>query len=117
MPIVLICLMLVYAGLAVFVWHHQKKNARHYPLKTELAILAPALLVHGLVLILPVLHDHVLVMGFGYSVSLIVSLVEQKKEYQLDLAFIEGGLKGICELYESEKLVGRGNATASKLSS
>ena len=51
MPIVLICLMLVYAGLAVFVWHHQKKNARHYPLKTELAILAPALLVHGLVLI------------------------------------------------------------------
>ena len=59
MPIVLICLMLVYAGLAVFVWHHQKKNARHYPLKTELAILAPALLVHGLVLILPVLHDHV----------------------------------------------------------
>lgn len=25
MPIVLICLMLVYAGLAVFVWHHQKK--------------------------------------------------------------------------------------------
>ena len=75
MPIVLICLMLVYAGLAVFVWHHQKKNARHYPLKTELAILAPALLVHGLVLILPVLHDHVLVMGFGYSVSLIVWLM------------------------------------------
>jgi hypothetical protein len=51
------------------------------------------------------------------SVSLIVSLVEQKKEYQLDLAFIEGGLKGICELYESEKLAGRGNATASRLSS
>ena len=65
MPIVLICLMLVYAGLAVFVWHHQQKNARHYPLKTELAILAPALLVHGLVLILPVLHDHVLVMGLA----------------------------------------------------
>jgi hypothetical protein len=51
------------------------------------------------------------------SVSLIVSLVEQKKEYQLDLAFIEGGLKGIYELYESEKLAGRGNATASRLSS
>lgn len=51
------------------------------------------------------------------SVSLIVSLVEQKKEYQLDLAVIEGGLKGIYELYESEKLAGRGNATASRLSS
>jgi len=46
-----------------------------------------------------------------------VSLVEQKKEYQLDLAVIEGGLKGIYELYESEKLAGRGNATASRLSS
>ncbi len=51
------------------------------------------------------------------SVSLIVSLVEQKKEYQLDLAVIEGGLKGIYELYESEKLAGSGNATASRLSS
>ena len=51
------------------------------------------------------------------SVNLIVSLVEQKKEYQLDLAVIEGGLKGIYELYESEKLAGRGNATASRLSS
>jgi hypothetical protein len=51
------------------------------------------------------------------SVSLIVSLVEQKKEYQLDLAVIEGGWKGIYELYESEKLAGRGNATASRLSS
>jgi hypothetical protein len=51
------------------------------------------------------------------SVSLIVSLVEKKKEYHLDLAVIEGGLQGIFELYESEKLAGRGNATASRLSS
>ena len=51
------------------------------------------------------------------SVSLNVKQVEQKKEYKLDLAVIEGGLKGVYELYESEKLAGKGNATASRLSS
>lgn len=50
------------------------------------------------------------------SVSLNVKQVEQKKEYKLDLAVIEGGLKGVYELYESEKLAGKGNATASRLS-
>ncbi|WP_373745909.1 inner membrane protein YpjD [Neisseria dentiae] len=76
MPIVLICLMLLYAGMAVFVWlHHKKRDDQPYPLKTELAVLAPALLLQGAVLFLPVLHDRVLVMGFGYSVSLIVWLM------------------------------------------
>jgi len=51
------------------------------------------------------------------SVSRNVKQVEQKKEYKLDLAVIEGGLKGVYELYESEKLAGKGNATASRLSS
>lgn len=51
------------------------------------------------------------------SVSLIVSLVEQKKEYKLDLSVAKDGLIGIYELTENEKLAGSGNATASRSSS
>ena len=49
------------------------------------------------------------------SVSLIVSLVEQKKEYKLDLAIAKDGLKGIYELSMNEKLAGSGNATAQQI--
>ncbi|EGV36636.1 cytochrome C assembly family protein [Neisseria weaveri] len=76
MPIILICLTLVYAGLSAFVWvYHQKRNREEYPLKVEMSILAAAMLVHGAVLLLPVLQDKVVVMGFGYSVSVIVWLM------------------------------------------
>ena len=51
------------------------------------------------------------------SVSLIVSLVEQKKEYKLDLAIAKDGLKGIYEFSINEELAGSGNATASRSSS
>ncbi len=51
------------------------------------------------------------------SVSLIVSLVEQKKEYKLDLAIAKDGLKGIYELSINEELAGSGNATASRSTS
>lgn len=68
--------MLVYAGLAAFVWrYHRKRDRKDYPLKMELGILAVALMVHGVALSLPVLQDQVLIMGFGYSVSLIVWLM------------------------------------------
>lgn len=68
--------MLVYAGLSGFVWlHHKKYNNQTYSIKWELAILAPTLMVHGAALLLPVLQDHVLITGFGYSVSLIVWLM------------------------------------------
>ncbi|OSI09355.1 cytochrome C assembly family protein [Neisseria zoodegmatis] len=76
MPIVLVCLILVYAALAGFVWfHHKTRSDKPYPVKAELAVLAPTLLVHGAVLFLPVVQDHVVVMGFGYAVSLIVWLM------------------------------------------
>ena len=76
MPIVLICLMLVYAGLGAFSWlQHKKHNNKSYPLKTELLILSGALLVHGAALMFPVLQDRVLITGFGYSLSLIVWLM------------------------------------------
>ena len=51
------------------------------------------------------------------SVSLIVSLVEQKQKYKLDLAVAKDGLIGIYEITEKEKLAGSGNATASRSSS
>ncbi|MCP1660988.1 cytochrome C assembly family protein [Neisseria perflava] len=77
MPIILICLTLVYAGLSCFVWIHQKKRStgQSYPIKLELAVLSVALLVHGAALLVPVLQDKVLITGFGYSISLIVWLM------------------------------------------
>ena len=76
MPIILICLMLTYAGLGAFVWQrHRKYGNKAYPLNAELAVLGVALLVHGAALLMPVLRDNVLITGFGYSVSLIVWLM------------------------------------------
>ena len=76
MPIVLMGLVLVYFGLSVFVWRHTLLNTgKHYSLKTEALIVTPALIIHGAVLALPVLQDQVLIMGFGYALSLIVWLM------------------------------------------
>lgn len=76
MPIILICLMVVYSGLGTFVWlHHKKQRDNPYPLRMELMVLAPALLVHGAALLMPVLQEHILITGFGYSISLIVWLM------------------------------------------
>ncbi|KPN70730.1 MULTISPECIES: cytochrome C assembly family protein [Neisseria] len=76
MPVLMILLMVIYTALAVFVWRYYKNgNGDTYPLKIELSILAPATLVHGAIVLLPILVDRVLVMGFGYALSLIVWLM------------------------------------------
>lgn len=76
MPGLLILLILVYAALALFVWKYYKQSDDDsYPLKIELAILGLATLLHGIVVLLPILVDRVLVMGFGYALSLIVWLM------------------------------------------
>lgn len=76
MPVLMILLMVVYTALAVFVWKYYKNGSGDvYPLKIELSILAPATLLHGAILMLPILADRVLVMGFGYALSLIVWLM------------------------------------------
>lgn len=76
MPEILTVLLPVYAALSVFVWvRHKKNDAKAYPVKAELAVLSVVLLLHGAVLFIPVLQDRVLIMGFGYSVSLIVWLM------------------------------------------
>ena len=51
------------------------------------------------------------------SISLDVKLVQQKKDYKLDLALVDNKMEGNYELYESQKLAEDGNATASRSAS
>jgi hypothetical protein len=48
------------------------------------------------------------------SVILDVKLVQQKKDYKLDLDLVNNKMEGNYELYESQKLAEDGNATASR---
>lgn len=76
MPILLICLTIVYGLLAAFVWRFQRVGGdKPYPIKTELLILSVALLVHSLVLWQPLLGGKQIILGFGYSISMIVWLM------------------------------------------
>ncbi|MFN2575962.1 inner membrane protein YpjD [Neisseria gonorrhoeae] len=73
MPTVFIFLTAVYAGLGAFALHCQQQGrGRDYPWKTELPVLGAALTVHGAALLMPVIQDKIIIMGFGYSGSLIV---------------------------------------------
>jgi hypothetical protein len=51
------------------------------------------------------------------GISLDVKLIQQKKDYRLDMALVSSELEGSYELYEMEKLAENGNATASRSSS
>ncbi|MFA6372108.1 MAG: hypothetical protein WCW68_05755 [Methanothrix sp.] len=51
------------------------------------------------------------------GISLDVKLVQQKKDYRLDMALVKSELEGSYELYEMEKLAENGNVTASRSSS
>ncbi len=48
------------------------------------------------------------------GISLDVKLIQQKKDYRLDMALVKSKLEGSYELYEMEKLEENGNATASR---
>lgn len=48
------------------------------------------------------------------GISLDVKLVQQQKDYRLDMALVRSKLEGSYELYEMEKLEENGNATASR---
>jgi hypothetical protein len=48
------------------------------------------------------------------GISLDVKLIQQKKDYRLDMALVKSKLEGSYELYEKEKLAENGNATASR---
>jgi hypothetical protein len=48
------------------------------------------------------------------GISLDVKLVQQQKDYRLDMALVRSELEGSYELYETEALAEKGNATASR---
>jgi hypothetical protein len=48
------------------------------------------------------------------GISLDVKLIQQKKDYRLDMALVKSELEGSYELYAMEKLEENGNATASR---
>lgn len=48
------------------------------------------------------------------GISLDIKLIQQKKDYRLDLALVKSELEGSYEVYEMEKLAENGNATASR---
>jgi hypothetical protein len=48
------------------------------------------------------------------GISLDVKLVQQQKDYKLDMALVRSELEGSYELYETEALAEKGNATASR---
>lgn len=51
------------------------------------------------------------------GISLDVKLVQQQKDYRLDMALVRSELEGSYELYETEALAEKGNATASRSNS
>jgi hypothetical protein len=51
------------------------------------------------------------------GISLDVKLVQQQKDYRLDMALVRSELQGSYELYETEALAEKGNATASRSNS
>ncbi|MDO4879030.1 MAG: cytochrome c biogenesis protein CcsA [Neisseria sp.] len=76
MPTALICLMPVYAALGVFAWYWRlKRDAASYPQGLEAGVLAVALLLHGALVLMPVLAGRELILGFGYACALIVWLM------------------------------------------
>jgi len=51
------------------------------------------------------------------GISLDVKLVQQQKDYRLDMALVRSEMEGSYELYETETLAEKGNATASRSNS
>jgi hypothetical protein len=51
------------------------------------------------------------------GISLDVKLIQQKKDYRLDMALVKSELEGSYELYDMEALAENGNATARRSSS
>lgn len=76
MPFLMIILITIYAALGILAWYWRShKDAQTYPIRLEQAILAITLLLHGVAVVLPVAVDRVLIMGWGYAVSVLVWLI------------------------------------------
>ena len=67
--IILLILLFIYAGLGAYVWGFwRNRPTDHYPLRRELSILFPALLLHAVVIWSPIL-------SFGHALNLITWLM------------------------------------------
>lgn len=72
MNLLLITLVLCYAVLAVFVWHFWWHQAdRSYPSRTEQWLLLPVLLLHSILIWFPIIHNQVLLVGFGHILNFV----------------------------------------------
>ncbi len=72
---ILLVLALAYAALGVWTWLGRRRGQdKPYSVKWEQSLLAPVLLLHGALVLLPPFAGRELVMGFGYAVCLVAWL-------------------------------------------
>lgn len=70
--VAVILLILVYGGLAAYVWHFwRNRSDENYPLRREWPVLAGALLLHTCVLWYPVVQSGTLLFGFSFALNLV----------------------------------------------
>ena len=72
MTLLFVCLLLIYSGFSLFVIHFwRSKSTQTYPLKQELMLLAPVLLLNGVWLWWPILESQRLLLGFGHAMAML----------------------------------------------
>lgn len=72
----LIILLFIYGGLGAFVWGFWRNRPNdEYPIKREIAILVPALILHAAAVWLPMLSGGQVNFGFGHALNLITWLM------------------------------------------
>lgn len=72
MTVLFVCLLLIYSGLSLFVIHFWRtKPAQPYPLKQEMMVLMPILLLNAIWLWQPILQKHQLILGFGHAMAML----------------------------------------------
>lgn len=72
MTLLFVCLLLIYGCLSVFVIHFWKtKSAQPYPVKQEMLLLMPVLLLNAIWLWLPIVESRQLVLGFGHALAML----------------------------------------------
>ncbi|WP_274585143.1 cytochrome c biogenesis protein CcsA [Neisseria leonii] len=68
---ILLVLALAYAALGAWAWLGRRRADKPYSVRGEQSVLAPLLLLHGALVLLPPFGARELVMGFGYALCLV----------------------------------------------
>ena len=72
MTLLFVCLLLIYSGFSLFVMQFwRSRSTQAYPLKQELMLLAPVLLLNGVWLWWPILESQRLLLGFGHAMAML----------------------------------------------